>query len=191
VARQVRCVTRPLSPARCSTRPNAIPATSWTRAPDHLVGEDRAGALLLFPAVPRGWAKRTVWTGMRRQSRRSRRPKEGAPDGRARSAGSLVGNTAEMAPGSHRMAQAIARSLISNPSILVLEVRGHSDSLLHPADRADLARQRAEVVAAHIIAQGVDPARLTTYGASDSELRYPADDPRNRRVEFIILARDE
>lgn len=35
--------------------------------PDHLVGEDRAGALLLFPAVPRGWAKRTVWTGARRQ----------------------------------------------------------------------------------------------------------------------------
>ena len=103
----------------------------------------------------------------------------------------FAGNTAEMTPGSHRMAQAVARSLIGNPSILMLEVRGHSDSLLHPADRADLARQRAEVVAAYLIAQGVDPARLTTYGASDSELHYPADDPRNRRVEFLILARDE
>lgn len=103
----------------------------------------------------------------------------------------FVGNTAEMTPGSHRVADAVARCLIGNPSILMLEVRGHSDSLLHPADRADLARQRAEVVAAYIIAQGVDPARITTYGASDSELHYPADDPRNRRVEFLILARDE
>jgi hypothetical protein len=31
--------------------------------PDHLVGEDRAGALLLFPATARGWAKRTPYTG--------------------------------------------------------------------------------------------------------------------------------
>lgn len=29
----------------------------------HLVGEDKAGALLLFPAEPGGWAKRTPWTG--------------------------------------------------------------------------------------------------------------------------------
>jgi outer membrane protein OmpA-like peptidoglycan-associated protein len=70
-------------------------------------------------------------------------------------------------------------------------VRGHSDSLLHPEERAELARMRAEVVAAELVAQGVDPVRLATYGASDSELHYPADDPRNRRVEFVILARDD
>jgi outer membrane protein OmpA-like peptidoglycan-associated protein len=103
----------------------------------------------------------------------------------------FVDNTAELTPGAYHTIEAVARSLLDNPSILVLEVRGHSDSLLHPADRAELSRKRAEVVAAYIIAQGVDPARVTTYGASDSELRYPADDPRNRRVEFLIVARDE
>jgi outer membrane protein OmpA-like peptidoglycan-associated protein len=100
-------------------------------------------------------------------------------------------NTAELTPGSYRTIAAVARSLLANPSILLLEVRGHSDSLLHPADRADLARKRADVVAAYLVSQGVDPARVTIYGASDSELLYPADDARNRRVEFIIVARDE
>jgi outer membrane protein OmpA-like peptidoglycan-associated protein len=103
----------------------------------------------------------------------------------------FVGNTAELAPGSHRTVEIVAQTLRADPSILVLEVRGHSDSLLHPEERAELARQRAEVVAAEIVGQGVDPARVTTYGASDSELIYPADDPRNRRVEFLIVARDE
>ena len=104
---------------------------------------------------------------------------------------SFVDNTAELAPTSYRTIEAVARSLIGNPSILVLEVRGHSDSLLHPADRADLARKRAEVVAAYLIAHGVDAGRVTTYGASDGELHYPPDDARNRRVEFLIVARDE
>lgn len=103
----------------------------------------------------------------------------------------FVDNTAEVSPGSYRMMDAVARSLLDNPSILVLEVRGHSDSLLHPAERAELARKRAEVVAAYLVAQGVHPTRVTTYGASDSELLYPADDPRNRRVDFLIVVRDE
>jgi outer membrane protein OmpA-like peptidoglycan-associated protein len=103
----------------------------------------------------------------------------------------FVDNTAEPTPGAHRTIAAVARMLLENPSILEIEVRGHSDSLLHPADRAELARKRAEAVAAQIVSHGVAPARVTTYGASDTELRYPADDARNRRVEFLILARDE
>ena len=35
--------------------------------PEHLIGEDRAGALLLFPAAPRGWTRRTPYTGGKRQ----------------------------------------------------------------------------------------------------------------------------
>jgi hypothetical protein len=33
--------------------------------PDHWVGEDKHGALLLFPAKPRGWASRTPYAGSR------------------------------------------------------------------------------------------------------------------------------
>lgn len=103
----------------------------------------------------------------------------------------FVDNTAEPTPASYRTIAAVARTLIDNPSILTLEVRGHSDSLLHPAERAELARRRAEVVAEYLVSQGVDAGRLTTYGASDDELLFPADDPRNRRVDFVILERDE
>lgn len=103
----------------------------------------------------------------------------------------FVDNTAQPTPASYRTIAAVARTLLDNPSILLLEVRGHSDSLLHPAERAELARRRAEVVAEHLVAEGVDAARLTTYGASDDELLFPSDDPRNRRVDFVILERDE
>ena len=34
--------------------------------PDHWVGEDEHGALLLWPAKPRGWLKRTPYTGSKR-----------------------------------------------------------------------------------------------------------------------------
>jgi hypothetical protein len=33
---------------------------------DHFVGEDQHGALLLFPAKPRGWLKRTPYVGAKR-----------------------------------------------------------------------------------------------------------------------------
>jgi outer membrane protein OmpA-like peptidoglycan-associated protein len=101
----------------------------------------------------------------------------------------FVDNTAELAPRSQRTITAIASALLGNPSLLVIEVRGHSDSQLHPVERAEVARRRAEVVAGALIAAGVPRDRLTTYGASDGEPRYPADDPRNRRVELLILDR--
>lgn len=103
----------------------------------------------------------------------------------------FIGNTAELSPTSYRTLDHVAQTLIANPSILELEVRGHSDSLLHPTERAELARKRAEVVAAYLVAHGVAASRVTTYGASDSEPLYPPDDIRNRRVELLIVARDD
>jgi hypothetical protein len=35
--------------------------------PDHWIGEDQHGALMLWPAEPGGWAKRTAYTGGKRQ----------------------------------------------------------------------------------------------------------------------------
>jgi len=34
--------------------------------PDAFVGEDKAGALMVFPAKPRGWAKRSAYQGSKR-----------------------------------------------------------------------------------------------------------------------------
>jgi hypothetical protein len=35
--------------------------------PDHWIGEDEHGVLMLWPAKPRGWAKRTGYAGPKRQ----------------------------------------------------------------------------------------------------------------------------
>ena len=35
--------------------------------PDHWVGEDAHGSLMVWPATSRGWAKRTSYTGSKRQ----------------------------------------------------------------------------------------------------------------------------
>ena len=72
----------------------------------------------------------------------------------------------------------------------LLQVRGHSDSRGDRVTRAELARSRADAVVAHLITLGVAPARLEAYGASDSEPIGLRDDPRNARIELIILDRD-
>jgi hypothetical protein len=35
--------------------------------PDHWIGEDEHGVLMVWPARPRGWAKRTGYAGSKRQ----------------------------------------------------------------------------------------------------------------------------
>jgi hypothetical protein len=35
--------------------------------PDHWIGEDKHGALLLFPAKPKGWASRTPYVGSKQE----------------------------------------------------------------------------------------------------------------------------
>jgi outer membrane protein OmpA-like peptidoglycan-associated protein len=101
----------------------------------------------------------------------------------------FAGNTAELAPPSYRTLDHVAHTLIANPSIRVIEVRGHGDSLFHAPQRAELAQQRAEVVAAYLVAHGVAASRLTIRGVSDREYRSSPGDPRNQQVEFVILAR--
>ncbi|HEY5938111.1 MAG TPA: OmpA family protein [Kofleriaceae bacterium] len=103
----------------------------------------------------------------------------------------FVGNTAEVDPSSERIIAAIAETLNGNPSILLVQVRGHSDSTGHPAVRAELAGRRAQAVLEQLVAQGVAPDRLEVYGASDSERLYPVADPRNHRVELLVLERND
>lgn len=104
---------------------------------------------------------------------------------------SFVGNTAEVAPGSQRVIAAIAETLKGNPSIRLVQVRGHSDSTGHPAVRAELAGRRAQAVLDQLVAHGVAADRLEVYGASDSERLYPVADPRNHRVELLVLERND
>jgi outer membrane protein OmpA-like peptidoglycan-associated protein len=103
----------------------------------------------------------------------------------------FTGDTAELAPRSYRALDHIAHALIANPSLRVIEVRGHGGSLLPAIQGTGLARQRAEIVAAYLVAQGVAAARVTTRGVSGGDHLDPPDDPRSRQVELVILARDE
>lgn len=103
----------------------------------------------------------------------------------------FVGNTAQIAASSAPMLDAIARTLQGNPSITLMEIRGHSDwEDPDRVKRAELSIQRAEHVVAALVARGVEPERLTPYGASDSEPLSVSDPVVNRRIELRILQRD-
>jgi len=103
----------------------------------------------------------------------------------------FVGNTAQLAPASDKILDAIARTMAGNPSILLMQVRGHSDwQEPDRAVRAELAIQRAEAVVDELVARGVARARLEAYGASDDELLSTTDPVANRRIELFILDRD-
>lgn len=102
----------------------------------------------------------------------------------------FVGNTAEIAEASTPMLDTIARTMQGNPSITLMEIRGHSDwEEPDRVKRAELSIQRAENVVTALISRGVDPARLTSYGASDSEPVSYSDPVVNRRIELRILQR--
>lgn len=100
------------------------------------------------------------------------------------------GNTAQIAPASFKMIEAIAETLHGNPSITLLQVRGHSDwEEPDRVRRAELSVMRAENVVTELIRRGVDPARLQAYGASDTDPISQTDPLLNRRIELVILQR--
>ncbi len=99
-------------------------------------------------------------------------------------------HSAVLTPASLPMLDAIAGTLDGNPSILLVEIRGHSDwEERDPQHRAELSVQRAEAVATALVARGVNSARLTTYGASDDEPLSQTDPAVNRRIGVLILER--
>jgi outer membrane protein OmpA-like peptidoglycan-associated protein len=71
-----------------------------------------------------------------------------------------------------------------------LQVWGHADNTGLDTRNLPLSRKRAESVAAHLVAEGVDPGRLTTGGAGSVSPAFPnttRDGRRlNRRVEILL-----
>lgn len=103
----------------------------------------------------------------------------------------FVGNTSEIADASIPMLDTVAAMMRTNPSITLLEIRGHSDwEEPDRVRRAELSIERAEHVVEALIARGVEPGRLTAYGASDSEPVSTVDPVLNRRIELRILQRE-
>ena len=71
-----------------------------------------------------------------------------------------------------------------------LTITGNTDSLASDAYNLDLSRQRAESVKEYLVSKGVDPSKLVTKGAGESN---PIADNsteqgrfRNRRIGFTV-----
>ncbi len=87
----------------------------------------------------------------------------------------------------------VAKVLLENPSILKVEIGGHTDDVGDDAKNLTLSQSRAEAVAAYLVKKGVVQTRLTAKGYGETA---PVDTNRtevgrgvNRRVEFKITER--
>jgi outer membrane protein OmpA-like peptidoglycan-associated protein len=85
---------------------------------------------------------------------------------------------------------AVAALLLARPSIIRLEIEGHTDNVGDLAYNRSLSQRRAEVVLEALVTRGVAREVLTAagYGAQKPIQRNDDDDGRaeNRRVEFRI-----
>jgi outer membrane protein OmpA-like peptidoglycan-associated protein len=86
----------------------------------------------------------------------------------------FVGDTAEIAPSSNPMLDAVAANMSGEPSIKLVEI------VVHGPDKA-LSAQRAKALVDQIVARKVAPERL----------RSSAGDEANVHVSFVILERAE
>ncbi|MEO7939974.1 MAG: OmpA family protein, partial [Burkholderiaceae bacterium] len=93
--------------------------------------------------------------------------------------------TAESAQGINAILAEIGR--FPAPEIRII---GHTDTVGTAAINDQISTQRAQIVRARLIEQGVDPLRIEAVGRGRRELLVPTRDgvaePRNRRVEIQV-----
>ncbi len=86
----------------------------------------------------------------------------------------------------------IATYLLADPTLLEVQVQGHTDSTGGLATNYALSTSRAERVVEALVARGVPPERLSSAGFGPSQpLSSNATDQgraRNRRVQFVVKA---
>lgn len=85
----------------------------------------------------------------------------------------------------------VAKMMVDNPQIEVLQVEGHTDATGGAATNKKLSRARAESVRDYLVGRGVDNKRLVAKGfgpdkpIADNETEEGRE--ANRRVEFNII----
>lgn len=72
-----------------------------------------------------------------------------------------------------------------------LKLSGHTDNTGSAAFNLNLSKKRAEAVKNYLVAQGIDPKRITTEGLGSTKPIASNDTPQgreaNRRVEFLVI----
>jgi outer membrane protein OmpA-like peptidoglycan-associated protein len=94
---------------------------------------------------------------------------------------------------SYPILDAVAATLNGNPSILLIEVQGHTDERGNDDYNLDLSDRRAKAVKDYLIDKGVEANRLESqgYGETQPLIREHNEKAwaKNRRVAFLILKR--
>ncbi len=98
--------------------------------------------------------------------------------------------SAEISADGRPILDQVAKILLANPQIVLVEVAGHTDNQGRPERNQELSTQRAEAVAVYLTDKGVPPKRLMPkgYGQDDpiDTNRTTAGRANNRRIEFVI-----
>jgi outer membrane protein OmpA-like peptidoglycan-associated protein len=94
---------------------------------------------------------------------------------------------------SHAILRVVARTILSNPELRLIEIGGHTDARGDAAYNRALSQRRADAVRTFLIDEGVDGDRLeaTGYGEDRPRLKGSGEKvwSQNRRVEFLIVRR--
>lgn len=92
---------------------------------------------------------------------------------------------------SDALLEALAQAVMACPDARI-RIAGHTDDRGRPEANLRLSRERAEAVAARLIAAGVEPARITAAGYGDerpvADNATAAGRAKNRRIEFDVEA---
>ncbi len=103
-------------------------------------------------------------------------------------------NKATIKKVSYEILDGVAKVVLDNPDILLVEVGGHTDNVASDDFNLDLSQKRAEAVRDYLIGRGVDPERLVAKGYGETA---PIDTNKttkgranNRRVEFQMLEQE-
>jgi outer membrane protein OmpA-like peptidoglycan-associated protein len=99
--------------------------------------------------------------------------------------------TATLCERSRPTLDAVASTLLGNPSIELIEVQSHTRDTGDGAASLALSEQRAAVVVAYLVAAGVEPTRLVGQGYGDTQPIDRAVPAKNERMAFLILKRTE
>jgi outer membrane protein OmpA-like peptidoglycan-associated protein len=97
--------------------------------------------------------------------------------------------SATIQPGAQNKLRQMADVLNKYPQTTV-QITGYTDSRGSEASNVELSKRRAEAVASAFVADGVNPARISTYGQGEAmpvaDNSTPEGRAQNRRVEIVI-----